>query len=164
MPVTRIPRFTNAGVHFVYGFCEGNTLAAIREYQHRYLDRRQPYQRLCDRCIVIWEPGTLMTQALASLGRRNVRDEEDVLNTVHDNPSTTTRHISYATGRHSQLCVRISCVLSMYNHCKGWSRDISVYSCLHECYARLCTPLISVPWRVMKKSLCDVNLGRRVSI
>jgi predicted nucleotidyltransferase len=40
--------------------------------------------------------------ALADRGRHNVRDEEDVLNIVHNYPSTSTRHISSATGQLSQ--------------------------------------------------------------
>lgn len=40
-------RFTNAefaDVRFAYGFCDGNSLAALREYQHRYPNRRQLYK------------------------------------------------------------------------------------------------------------------------
>jgi hypothetical protein len=44
-----------------------------------------------------------MTHALAGRGRHNVRDDEDVLNIVHGNTSSSTRHISSATGR---ICQR----------------------------------------------------------
>jgi hypothetical protein len=40
-----MPGFTNAqyaGRHFVYGFGDGNYLAALREFQYRYIDWRQP--------------------------------------------------------------------------------------------------------------------------
>jgi len=29
-------------MHFVYGFCDGNALAAVQEYQRRFPDRRIP--------------------------------------------------------------------------------------------------------------------------
>jgi hypothetical protein len=46
-----------------------------------------------------------MQQARAGRGRRSVRDEESVLGTVHDNPSTGTRNISSGTGRLPQSAV-----------------------------------------------------------
>jgi hypothetical protein len=39
-----------------------------------------------------------MKNALAGRGRRNVRDQEDVLDIAHHNPSTRDRCISSATG------------------------------------------------------------------
>ncbi|EZA55032.1 hypothetical protein X777_04496 [Ooceraea biroi] len=29
-------------IHFVYGFCDGNARAAVREYQRRFPNRRAP--------------------------------------------------------------------------------------------------------------------------
>jgi hypothetical protein len=43
-----------------------------------------------------------MTRALAGRGRSNARHEEDVLDVVHGNSSTSTSHISSAAGRLSQ--------------------------------------------------------------
>jgi hypothetical protein len=43
---TRMPRLTNAefaDMHFLYGFYSGDSLTAVREYQHRYADQRLPY-------------------------------------------------------------------------------------------------------------------------
>jgi hypothetical protein len=51
------------------------------------------------------EAGPLMPHTLAGCGRRNVRDEEDVLDIVHDNPSTSRRHICPTTGRLSESAV-----------------------------------------------------------
>jgi hypothetical protein len=92
-----------ADMHFVYGFCDGNSLAVVREYQNRYPDRKQPYRRVLERVHRnLTETGTLKTHALAGRERRNVRGEDDVLDILHDKPPTSTRHISYATGRLSQ--------------------------------------------------------------
>jgi hypothetical protein len=44
----KMSKFTNAEVadmHFVYGFCNGNSLGALREYQHQYPNKRQIYGR-----------------------------------------------------------------------------------------------------------------------
>jgi hypothetical protein len=41
-----MPRFTNvdfADMHFTYGFCDGNSVTAVREYQHCYPDWKLPY-------------------------------------------------------------------------------------------------------------------------
>jgi hypothetical protein len=48
------------------------------------------------------ETGTVMPHARAGPGRRRVRDEEDVLDIVRDNPSTSTRHIPSARERRSE--------------------------------------------------------------
>jgi hypothetical protein len=99
---TEMPIFTNeeyADMHFVYGFCDRNSLAALMEYQQQYSDRRQPY-----RCVFemvhcnMRETGTLMPHARAGCGRCNVWDEEDVLDIIHGNPSISTPHISSAAG------------------------------------------------------------------
>jgi hypothetical protein len=53
---TRMPTRNNeeyAEMHFVNGFCDGNSHAALREYQHRYQDRRLPYGRVLNRVLVI---------------------------------------------------------------------------------------------------------------
>jgi hypothetical protein len=80
---TKMPRFTNAeyaDMRFVCGFCYGNSLAALREYQRLYPDRRKPYRRVFDTVHRnLRERGTLMPHARAGRGRRNVRDEEGVL-------------------------------------------------------------------------------------
>jgi hypothetical protein len=52
-------RFTSAEfvytrMYFVYGFCDGNSLAALKEYQHLNLDRRQPCWCVLQRWIVFW--------------------------------------------------------------------------------------------------------------
>jgi hypothetical protein len=43
------------------------------------------------------ETGTFMLHSLLGHERSNAWDEEEVLDIVHDNPPTSTRHVSYAT-------------------------------------------------------------------
>jgi hypothetical protein len=80
------PTFTNAefaGKRFVHGFCDGNSLAALTEYQPRYPDRRQTYRRAHPNLI---GASSLMPPPRVRRGRRYVRGGEDVLDVVHDNP------------------------------------------------------------------------------
>jgi hypothetical protein len=78
--------------------CDGNSVAALWEYQRRYPHRRQPYRRVFETVHRnLSETGNVMPYARAGHGRRNVRYEEDVLDIVHCNPSANTRHISPAT-------------------------------------------------------------------
>jgi hypothetical protein len=104
--IVKMLRFANeeyADMHFVYGFCDGNALAALREYQFRYADWRQPCRRVFETVLRnMRETGIVMPRAPVGRGRRNVRDEEDVLAIVHDNTSTSTRQDSSVSGRLSQ--------------------------------------------------------------
>jgi hypothetical protein len=60
-------------MHFVYGFSDGNSLAALREYQRRYLDRTQPYRRVFETVHRnLRGTGTVMAHAHAGRGRRSV--------------------------------------------------------------------------------------------
>jgi hypothetical protein len=70
---------------------------------HPYPDQRQPYRHVLERVHYnLGQTGTLKTRALADRARRNVRDQEYMLDTVHDNPSTRTRRICSVTGRLSR--------------------------------------------------------------
>jgi hypothetical protein len=73
-------------MHFMYGFCNGNSLVALSEYQHQYAYQRQPYQRISKTMNHnLRETGSLMSHARACRGRHNVQDEEDMLDIIHDN-------------------------------------------------------------------------------
>jgi hypothetical protein len=93
--------YTNAeyaDIHFIYGFCDGNAAAAAREYQLRYPDRRHPQRRVFEavkrrlRGTVSFKPRTHVGH-----GRRNVQDDEVVLDAVNDNPLSSTSRIASHT-------------------------------------------------------------------
>jgi hypothetical protein len=68
-----------------------------------------------------------MTHALAGRGRRSVRDEGDVLDIVHGNhqPALATcllQQDDFVLEQHDILCVRMSCIRSMYSQCNFCSR------------------------------------------
>jgi hypothetical protein len=96
------------------------------------------------------EKQAVMTHAVAGRGRRSVRDEEDVLDIAHDNPSHNTRHISSATGR---LCLRASRRTVRQNRLylfqvQPWQasqqgENISFYNFGDKCYARQCASAVA---------------------
>jgi hypothetical protein len=74
-------RFTNvvyADMHFVYGFCGGNSHAALREFQLQYQDRRHSYRYVFEMVHHnMRETGTLIPHTHAGHRRCNVWDEEE---------------------------------------------------------------------------------------
>lgn len=82
-----------ADIHFIYGFCNGNASAAVREYRNRFPNRRIPTRRLF----------TQIHADLATNGiSRNPRERgidgasrtEDVLAAITRDPSLSVRRIS----------------------------------------------------------------------
>jgi len=63
-------------IHFVYGFCNGNALAAVEEYRRRFPDRRIPSRRVFTRIHqTLCDTGCLPSVA--------VRSERDVVGTIN---------------------------------------------------------------------------------
>jgi hypothetical protein len=88
-----------ADIHFVYGFCDGNAAFATSEYQLRYLDRRHPERRVFEAVHRrLRETGSFKSRIHVGRGRRNVQDDEVVLDAVNDNASSSTRRIASQTG------------------------------------------------------------------
>lgn len=80
---------------FVYGFCDGNALAACREYQRRFPNRRQPSRRVFS--------DTFQRLRECGIGKRSksgrdiihtVAQEEAVIDAVIDEPNISIRRIS----------------------------------------------------------------------
>lgn len=91
-----------ADMHFIYGQADGNALEAVRRYQARYPNRRQPsantFSRLHQR---LHETGVLQPK-FADCGRyrtQRITDaEDDILQMVDEDPSLSTRNIARDTG------------------------------------------------------------------
>jgi hypothetical protein len=78
---TKMLTFNNvelADVHIVYGFCDRNSLVALREYWHQYPDWRQFTNMFEMIHLNMRKTGTLMPHAQVCHGRHNVQDEENV--------------------------------------------------------------------------------------
>jgi hypothetical protein len=142
-------------MHFVYDFCDGNSFAALRAYQHRYLDRRQTFRRVLERVHCnLRETGTLMVHSHAGCGMSNVWDQDDVLYIVHANPSAGIHHISCSTDgflRNSLAYRAWEQVLPFHvQPVQGLQQgtNISAYSVFGGCHARLCT----TQWRGVRCS------------
>ena len=84
-------------MHFVYGFCNGNTTAAVEEYPLRYLRRRIPDRRVFNRVHQhLREKGSFSSvnrHAERQL-QRNVEDDEHIIDMVQRSPRISTRRIS----------------------------------------------------------------------
>lgn len=98
-----------AEMHFVYGFCDGNALAAQREYQRRYPDRRLPSSRVFSRLHQrLLERGTVCKQATeAGHALRDVGLEQLVLDNVLNNPGVSSRQLANEVGVSQSSVVRI---------------------------------------------------------
>jgi hypothetical protein len=90
--------FTNAeyaDIVFVYGFCNGNGRAAVEEYRRRYPDRRTPnHQTFAATFNSLREKGKFPDNNIERDRANDVVQEENILNLVRENPTTSTRRIS----------------------------------------------------------------------
>jgi hypothetical protein len=105
-------------MHFACGFCDGNSLVALRYYQRRYSDRRQPYRRVqyLKRCIVIWEKQALswrMYVLALEFAMCNVRRMCWISYMITHQPADVTFLLQQDD--HGVLCLGISCIIFMYN-------------------------------------------------
>jgi len=90
-----------ADMVFVYVFCDGNSLAACREYSLRFPNRRVSDSRVCA-CVYNKprETGALPSSHISSerANEQNVDEVESILQLVERSP-TSTRGISTGTVR-----------------------------------------------------------------
>jgi transposase len=88
-----------ADMIFMYGFCNGNSRAAKREYQRRFPNRRVPhFQTFAYVYQFSREHGKFPTVANPEHVRRVVHRENEILQVVDNNPSTSIRRVSHQLG------------------------------------------------------------------
>jgi hypothetical protein len=93
-------RFSNnelADIHFIYGYCNGNTRAAVREYQRRFPARRQPHRTVFSnvhRNLV--ENGSFRHSQGQGRPMGNY-DLEGALNIIEENPQIALRPLANIT-------------------------------------------------------------------
>jgi len=76
---------------YVYGFCDGNSVHAVAEYQQRFPNRRIPTRRVFTRFYqTLRDTGTLPGVRIAA--ERDV-DEEGIVQMVQSSPRVSTRRI-----------------------------------------------------------------------
>lgn len=84
-----------ADIIFIYGFCDGNSLEASREYHLRFPGRRQPNHKTFAKAFQrLRETGTPVPRKIGGPQQVNVQDEEDVIDAVIDDPTASTRRIA----------------------------------------------------------------------
>lgn len=87
-----------ADIHFIYGFCNGNARAAVREYRRRFPNRPTPnHQTFRDIHRRLAENG--IRQPVGERVREiPVYNEETVLNMIYRDPRLSTRRIAIRLG------------------------------------------------------------------
>jgi len=78
---------------YVYGFCDGNSVHAVAEYQQRFLNRRIPTRRVFSRVYqTLRDTGTL--PGVRIVAERDVDEEEGIVQMVQSSPRASTRRIA----------------------------------------------------------------------
>lgn len=91
--------FTNvefADMIYVYGFCDGNARAAVREYERRFPARRIPSRYTFARVFQFSREYGRFPGAVESIERPTRPAEENIIEIVERDPSTSTRKIARA--------------------------------------------------------------------
>lgn len=84
-----------ADIHYIYGFCDGNSAAAAREYALRFPNRRIPDRRVFQGVHNhLREYGTFPKSSTERPIQQTVENEENILRQIDNNPSTSVRKIS----------------------------------------------------------------------
>lgn len=90
--------FTNseyADMHFVYGFCFGNSRAAVAEYGRRFPNRHVPNRQVfTDLHYRLRETGTFVKHTPGASIQTPGQLEENILFSVHRSPGTSVRRLS----------------------------------------------------------------------
>ena len=85
-----------ADMFYVYGFCDGNSVLAVAEYQQRYPNRSIPNRRVFTGVYQAFrDTGRLRGVRIAAERGVNVGvNEEGIVRMIHRSPRTSTRRIA----------------------------------------------------------------------
>jgi len=86
-----------ADMIYVYGFCDGNSLHAVAEYQKRFPNRRIPTRRVFTRVYqILRDTGTLPGVRIAAERdvHEGVDEEEGIVQMVQSGPRASTLRIA----------------------------------------------------------------------
>jgi len=93
--------YSYADMMYVYGFCDGSATAAVEEYRRRFPMRRIPDRRVFYKVFnTLRECGTLPSAHVSSewAHKQNMEEQENILDMVQRNPTTSTRRLSARIG------------------------------------------------------------------
>ena len=88
-------------MHYVYGYCDGNSSAAVNEYRRRYPERRIPSKRVFTRVQqALRDNGCLPSFALHSEREivQTINTRENILDMVQRSPRLSTRRMASRVG------------------------------------------------------------------
>jgi len=138
-----------ADMIYVYGFCDGNSVHAIAEYQRCFPNSRIPTRRVFTRVYqTLPDTGTLLGVRIAAEHDVNegVDEEEGIVQMVQSSPHASTRRMArYLCVSHTRVwkhCMQRACIHIMCSACnisdltillRGWnfaSGSMAIASCI----------------------------------
>lgn len=82
-------------IHFIYGYCDGNARASVREYQRRFPGRRLPNRNVFTNVHRhLTETGHFPKATAERPVQQELAEEEAILNMIENSSSTSVRRIS----------------------------------------------------------------------
>lgn len=88
-----------ADIHYIYGLCDGNALAAQRQYHIRFPGRIVPSSQVFSRVHQrIMESGSVKKQRNEVGPAQNIAVEEQILDRVNENPRLSSRQLATEIG------------------------------------------------------------------
>lgn len=96
-----------ADIHFLYGFCDGNSRQAAEEYRRRYPNRRQPHRNVFQTVHRNMREG-FFSYRRRYAGRPLTADDEEVLALFARNPSLSVRQVAAQTNNSPATVWRIA--------------------------------------------------------
>jgi hypothetical protein len=82
-------------IHFMYGYCDGNARASVREYHRRFPARRIPNPKVFINVHRhLTETGNFPKATAERPVQQELANEEAILNMIENSPSTSVRRIS----------------------------------------------------------------------
>lgn len=94
-------------MHFVYGFCDGNALAAEREYARRFPGRHHPNHRVFERIHRQLSENGRFNEVRERAPRTQARTDDRVLRLIQLDPTLSTRRIAQRLGIQHTMVWRI---------------------------------------------------------
>lgn len=96
----------SADIHFVYGFCDGNAAAAVREYRRRYPDRRQPNARVFVTMHQRFRDFGLKT-VMDRQPRGQINEENAIIRAFNNNPRLSSRRAALQLRKSKSKILRV---------------------------------------------------------
>ena len=96
-------------MHFLYGFCNGNSRAAVEEYRRLFPDRRIPSRRVFTRIHQTLRDNSCFPSVSVRSERQvvgTIDTRENIFETIERSPRLSTRRTAFRIGGVSHMVLR----------------------------------------------------------